>query len=179
MNILFPAVLVLNLIASPFSLPSFDQSLDAASEAFAAGDTASALRHLDDAIELLRGVELEQFLPEPPLGSSREIVAYGLGAVMSNMYGGVNGSAVKAEYVADGKRTEITLISDQLMLAGVMMQYEGATTIGGQVFMQIEGDDRLHARVGRVIIWISGTTSLTDKTALIELMDFQAIEAYR
>ncbi len=178
MNVFPPAVLVLNLIGSPSGQLDFNSSLDSARDAFEAGDLSAAIRFLDYARQVAQGTELEQFLPKPQSAWRREIVAYGLPAVWSSMYSGVNGSAVKAEYLADGTQIEITLISEQLMLNGLMLPFDGSATIGGQMFMQVEGEDLLHARIGRVIVWITGTATMADKTALIEQMDFQALEAY-
>lgn len=185
MNVLLQVGLVLNLITSPFTPADFNQLLDDAREAFSAGDMATALDYMDDATELLRGIELEQFLPDPPKGWQRNIVGHGLLATFSNRYGGVDGSAVKAEYVKGDRSIEITFITDRLMISPTGMASDENIRIMGYDVVKIAGHsfirrgDDLERQSGLVLIWLSGTASLDDKIALAGILDFPAIETHR
>jgi hypothetical protein len=171
--------------ALPAAADEFTDTIDSALSAYRDNDVKGARAELDYAIKLLdsmKSASLAKLLPAPLPGWTREEAAdegEGAGMAMA-MFGG--GTAAAARYTDGTADMTITLVADSPMVSGFGAIMSGIAGAGGGKPIRIkrtqftlnEGD--LQGVVdNKVMVSVSGSASLEQKTAQIEAMDFEAL----
>lgn len=175
------AVLALALLPAPALADDITDALNAAIEAYEAGDIQDALGEVAYATQLLNDLKSEglaAFLPEPLDGWTRELAdnpAQGLGFM-----GG--GSAAEAAYTGPEGRFTIIMVADNPMvgaMAGMLNNPALMSTMGrieriqGESFLDADGE--LSGLIGgRVLVQASGASTAT-MAAHLEQVDFGAL----
>lgn len=176
-----PMLLILAALAVP-GLAAADEmtdTLDAAREAYLAGDLDGARADLAYAGELLGAFEAEALatlLPEPLSGWSRSEPVAGEAMAALAMLGG--GTTTEATYSKDGARFTLTLTANSPMISGMaaMAAMGGMQTVRiARTAFTIDDDEMQGVIDGRVLVTASGDASVADKTAHLERLDFEAL----
>lgn len=182
MRVLLGAIVVAAL-AAPALADDFEETLEAALEAYRAGDIAGAQDELDFARSMLGELKaqgLATFLPPAPEGWTREI-ADGAANPLA-MLGG--GTGVTAEYSGDTGALEITMMADSPMVAGLgamfanpsLMAMQGEVRRVGRQRYVVAGDGEITAMVAnRILVQLSGDAPRETKIALFESIDFAGL----
>ena len=160
------------------------ESLNAAMEAYEAGDIAFALEELDFARQKMLSMQadsFQQFLPEAPEGWFRDIDTE-MAAGLAMMGGGMGAGA---EYRNDGgsQYYSITMMADNPMVVSMGAMFSNAAVMG----MRVErvgrqrvaiGDDQAIALVdNRILVQVEGD----DEDLLLDVMgqiDFEALSDF-
>lgn len=183
----FTLVLAAALIAGGAQADEIEETLEAALDAYRAGDVAGAKEELDYASALLSEMKadgLAAFLPEAPPGWTRELgETQGAGAAFFG--GGLTASAI---YVSgSGAQAELTLMADNPLVASVgamlanpqMMAMQGdVRRVGRQRYVATADGEFMALVDNRVLVQLSGGASEADKTALFEAIDFAALKDF-
>lgn len=180
------AALALLLVATPLAADEFSDVVEGALEAYRDGDITMAQEELSYAAKLLTEMKadsLSRYLPEAMPGWTREQAdADGAGAAMA-MFGG--GTTAAATYRRDGDEMTITLVANSPMVATISAMVTGMASMGGGKPMRIQrtqfsnDDGEMQGVVdNRVLISVSGSASVEDKTAYLEAMDFRALRDF-
>lgn len=178
----FAAAFTLNTAAAD----EISDTIEAALEAYQAGDTKLAKEELDFAAQLLSQLKAEGltgFLPAPLDGWTRddtESQASGAAA-----FGG--GQMASASYSNGSQDMEIRLMADNPMVAAM------AATLGNSAMMAALGtvkrvnrqklvvtpDGSVQALIdGRILLQVDGSASVEDKLAHVEAMDLDGLKAF-
>jgi hypothetical protein len=185
MHRLFPAFLAAALAALPAAADEFTETLESALRAYGEGDVSGARQDLDYAGKLLTAMKAEalaKFLPEPLPGWTKQPASEddaAAGGFMGMLGGGTTASAT---YVRDTEEMTITLVADSPMVSGLGAMITGMAGLGGGKPLRIQrtefsaGEDGLQGLVNeKVMVHVSGSANLDDKTAALEKMDFKAL----
>jgi hypothetical protein len=180
-RLLQTAALVAALAPMPALADDITDALNAAIEAYEAGDLQDARAEIAYATQLLNDLQAEGlagFLPAALPGWTREVSdepATGLGFM-----GG--GSAAEADYTGPGGSFTIMMVADNPMVGAMAGMLGNATVmatmgrierINGESFLN--ADDELSGLIGgRVLIQASGG-SVEDMAAHLEQVDFDAL----
>lgn len=171
------------LVSAPSAADDIETALEAALEAYRAGDIARAREEVDFAATLigqLKAEGLQSFLPAPFDGWTREA-----GDTSSQALAGFGGGAVAtAEYRSGGESVEITLMADNQLVASmaVMLSNTALMSSMGQVkrrgrqtyVVTHEGD--VQALVdGRVMVQVTGSAARASKEAYFDLIDIEGL----
>ena len=161
-----------------------ETALEAALEAYREGDFEMATEEVQYAQQLMLQLKTERlagFLPEPLDGWERQDGETG-------GMPGLGGMMASATYVGpDGNRVEVQLMSDNQMVASMMMMFNNAAMIGQMGELMRVGrqkvirtkEDELQAMLdNNVLISISGDAPVDAKTAYLERIDLQALEGF-
>lgn len=174
-------------VALPAAADDFTEALDAAREAYEAGDVGAATEELDYATSLLGSMKAEalaKFLPPPPAGWTRDPSGgeedQGAAAAMA-MFGG--GTTAMATYRKDGADLTITLVADSPMVTGLGAMLGGLANVGGggkpiriqRTQFAVNGEELQGVVDEKVMVSVGGSASIEDKTAFLEAMDLRAL----
>lgn len=184
-----PITIVVSLLAAaaPVAADEFTEALDAAREAYEAGDVGGAASELEYATSLLGSMKAEalaRFLPEPPAGWTRDATSseeqQGAAAAMA-MFGG--GTTASATYGKDGSDVTITLVADSPMATGLGAMLGGLANMGGsgkplriqRTQFAMNGEELQGVVDDKVMVSVTGSASIEDKTMFLEAMDLRAL----
>lgn len=183
---LAPALLAL-AIALPAAADEFTDTLEGALKAYREGDVSGAQKDVDYAGKLLTAMKSEalaKLLPPAPPGWTRAEASAedASGAGFMGMLGG--GTSASATYSKGTATATVSLVADSPMISGLGAMISGMAGMGGKP-MRIqrtefsEADGALQGLVAeKVLVSVSGEASLDEKKALLEAMDFKALEAF-
>lgn len=163
-----------------------EASLQAALEAYRAGDIATAREETAFATTLLDQIkagDLGKFLPEALDGWTREEgEAQGMSAAM---FGG--GLVSQATYSKDGRTVEITLAADGPMVTAMGSMFGNPMALSAMGTVSRIGkhkavttsDGEVRALIDRrVLVTVSGDADPADKTAYFEAIDLDALAEF-
>lgn len=181
-----PLILASALVAAalPVAADEFTDTLESALKAYNDGDTDGARQDLDYATKLLgsmKAAALAKLLPEALPGWTREPASQDDSADFMGMFGG--GTTTEATYTKDGEDLTITLVANSpmvssvaAMVSGMAGMATGAKPIRVQRTQFHQEDGELQGVVeNKVMVSVSGSASIEDKTAFLEAMDFKAL----
>lgn len=184
------AILVSGLLAGTAALPALaddvEDSIDAALQAYRAGDIKAAKNELDFASQLLGQMKaegLKAFLPAPLEGWEREDSETDTRAMAA--FGG--GQMASARYTKDDQSVEIQLMADNQMVSAMAGMFSSAAMMGAmgkvrrlqgeKVVVTEEGE--LQALVDdRIMVQITGSADADTKAAYFEAMDIPGLKAF-
>lgn len=169
-------------LSAPAAADEFTETVDAAMEAYAAGDINVAAEELSYASTLLQTMKGERFaalLPEALDGWTREIDMEANAAV--GMFGG--GVTATGDYSGPSGNVRVQMMADNpsvMTMAGMYANPQMMSSMGEVVRINrqsfVNQDGELTGVIGgRVLITVNGSASLDDKKAYLEAMDFGAI----
>lgn len=175
------AALALSLLPLPAQADDITDALNAAIEAYEAGEIQDALAETAYATQLLNDLQsqgLAAFLPDALPGWTRELAddpATGLGFM-----GG--GSAAEAEYSGPGGRFTIMMVADNPMVSAMAGMLGNATVMATMGRIErinresfLSADDELSGLIGgRVLIQASGA-SVDVMSEHLAQIDFDAL----
>jgi hypothetical protein len=163
-----------------------ETTLEAALEAWRAGDVAGAKMEIDYAAQLVaqaKAATLAAFLPEAMEGWTREENDDQSGAAAMAMFGG--GLTASATYVGPNRATvEIQMVADNQMVAGMgamlsnpaMMGQMGKVKRIGRQMVLVNQQDEIQAMVAnRVLVTVGGSAPLEQKEAYFAAIDAEAL----
>jgi hypothetical protein len=187
MKPVLPVACALTLIAAVATADEFTDTLDGALQAYRDGDITAAQQDLDYAGKLLTAMKSEslaKFLPAAPAGWARDESSDAADASgVMGMFGG--GTTASATYRRGDEEMTLTLIANSPMITGMAGMLSGIAAMGGGKPMRIQrtefamNDQDLQGVVGgKVMVSVGGNAAVEDKTALIETMDFGALEDF-
>lgn len=174
-----PFLVVLSLASSPVVADEIADALRAALQAYQEGDLAAAREDAEYAVQLLaqeKAAGLTGFLPEALPGWTRE--AGEAQAHTGAMFGG--GLSADATYTGpEGQQIEIQLLADSPIAAmfanPAMMGAFGQVRRINRVNFAIDPEGEIKGMVGKVLVQVSGSADVADKTGYLEKMDFRAL----
>ena len=181
-------LLVPALLSGPVAADDFEDSLEAALEAYRDGDISAAKEEIDFAGQLLNQMKAEglsNFLPEAMDGWTRldgedAGQAAGLAA-----FGG--GQVASALYRMDQQTVEIQLMANNQMVSalGAMFQNPALMGAAGKVKriarqkVVVTPDGEMQSMVdGRIMIMVSGTADEDSKVAYFKGIDFKGLKDF-
>ncbi|MEM9013144.1 MAG: hypothetical protein AAGE18_18140 [Pseudomonadota bacterium] len=183
MRMLAAAALV-GLLAGPAGADEVTETIEAALEAYNAGDIPAAKEELDYAAQLLSQMKAEGltgYLPEAMDGWTRALSeGQSMGAAM---FGG--GIMAEATYSGAGEELTMQLVADSPMVASMAAMFASTATMSamGRVkrinrvnFVMTDGEVR--GMVGAVLVQLTGNASEDAMIAHIERLDFEALEDF-
>lgn len=176
----------LALTAAPLAADPIEDALNAALQAYRAGDVAAAKEEADFAVSLLgqqKAQGLGAFLPQPFDGWTRtDGDAQAAGAAM---FGG--GLQASASYARADAAIEIQILADSPMVAAMagmlatpaMMATLGEVRRVGKHRYVAASDGQVMALIAnRVLVQLSGSADKADKIAYFEAIDLDALAAF-
>lgn len=186
-----PAVLAMVLLTTamtglPASADDVEESIEAALDAYRAGDIDTAKDELDFAAELLGQIKAEAlgaYLPAPLPGWERQETeqdARGMAA-----FGG--GQMAAATYTRDDRTVEVRLMADNAMVSAMAGMLSSPALMGAMGQIQWIGGNRavltpegdLQALIDeRILVQIGGTADSAAKTAYFEALDTDALKEF-
>lgn len=170
------------LWAGASTADEIEDAIEAALEAYRAGDIATTREELGYAQQLLaqrRADALSGLLPEPLQGWTRE-VDENAGAAA---FGG--GVAASATYRRDGETVEIQIVADNQMVAAMAAMFANPAMMGaaGRVKrinrqkVVLAPDGEIQALIdGRVLVTISGSAPIEEKEAYFAAIDLERLK---
>jgi hypothetical protein len=180
------AILLAALAALPARADDVEASIEAALEAYRAGDIRTAKEELDFAGQLLGQMKAEglrAFLPEPLEGWEREDAETDTQAMAA--FGG--GQMASARYTSGDADLEIQLMADNQMVAAMAGMFSSAALMGamGEV-RRIEGEKVVIAPEGdlqamidnRIMVQITGSADADTKAAYFEAIDLEGLKDF-
>jgi FtsP/CotA-like multicopper oxidase with cupredoxin domain len=175
----------LALAAAGAAADEVEAAIGAALEAYRAGELDRAKEELDYASTLLgqqKARGLTAFLPAAFDGWTREDGEATTGPAM--LGGGLGASAA---YRKGGSTVTITLMADNPMVATMgallaepaMMAMQGAVRRAGrQRYVETPGGELMAMVDNRVLVQVSGSAPVEDKTAYFAALDFDGLAAF-
>lgn len=163
-----------------------EDAIQAALEAYQAGDVNAAKEELDFASQLLsqaKAAGLADFLPAPLDGWERSEAESQ--AVGSAMMGG--GLSANAAYTNGDKRVEIEMLADNPMVAAMAGMFSSTATMGAMGTVKrinrqtviLTNDGELQALVNnRILIQVRGDAPVEDMEAYFAAIDMDALKAF-
>lgn len=174
------------LLGLPAQADDVEESIDAALEAYRAGDIQGAREELEFASQLLsqlKAAGLRAFLPEPLPGWERKDGdgdQSGLAA-----FGG--GQAASAEYRTGSDTVEIQIVADNQMVGAMAGLFAGASIMGagGEVRrisgqrVTIDDDGDFQAMIDkRIMIQLSGSADEAMKAEYFSRIDIDGLKDF-
>jgi hypothetical protein len=181
------AILLALALALPARADDVEDSIDAALEAYRAGDIKTAKEELDFASQLLgqrKAAELKALLPEPLPGWERKDGDPGDAQAMA-AFGG--GQMAGATYARGDETVEIRIMADNQMLAAMGAMFANPAMMGSMGEVRRVGDEKvvlssegeLQAMIdGRIMVQITGAADAEAKQAYFEAIDLEKLKAY-
>lgn len=181
------ATLGVALAAGPALADEFTDTLESALSAYRDGNVKDAGDDLAFATKLLgsmKSAELAKLLPAALPGWTRTENSddEGAGIGMAMLGGGTSAAATYSDGTNDVK---ITLLADSPMVSGLGAMITGVASMGGGKPIRIqrtefsEHDGELQGVIDKkVMVSVSGSATLDQKTAYLEKLDFKAISDY-
>ncbi|MEM9736707.1 MAG: hypothetical protein AAF908_08905 [Pseudomonadota bacterium] len=178
--------IILCLTVVPAAADEVTETIQAALEAYEAGDIATAKEELDFAAQLLSQLKAEglsEFLPEPFEGWTREEVD--TQAAGASLFGG--GQMAAALYASDEGDLEIRLMADSPMVTSMAAVLGNPALMGAMGTVKrvnrqrvvITPDGALQALIdGRVLVQIEGAAPAEQKLAYFETLDIEGLKAF-
>ncbi|MEM7498835.1 MAG: hypothetical protein AAF371_12685 [Pseudomonadota bacterium] len=178
------AAAALFLAAVPAMADEVEQTLQAALDAYRAGDVATAQQEVDFAASLLAKMKAESlaaYLPDALEGW--QITEENAGAQMAAMMGG--GLVANRSYQGpDGENVDITLMADNPMVASLGAMFGNAALAGSMGEMRriagqravVTPDGEINAMVAnRFLVQVAGSATVEDKESYFGAIDFEAL----
>jgi hypothetical protein len=174
------------LISAPARADEVEDALNAALEAYRAGDVKVAKEELDYASTLLQQMKaegLEAFLPEPLDGWER--LETETNAAPAAMFGG--GLMAMAEYTDGSDDVMVQMMADNQMVAmmGAMLANPAMMGQMGKVerinrqMVVVGNDGQVQTLINnRILIQISGSASNDVKLAYMKAIDFDGLKDF-
>ncbi|MFT3974444.1 MAG: hypothetical protein QM699_13635 [Amaricoccus sp.] len=170
--------------ALPAAADEFTDTVESALKAYTDGDVDGARQDLDYASKLLGSMKaqsLAKFLPEALPGWTRAEPSDGDSADFMGMFGG--GTTTEASYSKDGADLTITLVANSPMVSSVAAMISGVAGMAtGDKPIRVQrtefhhdGDELQGVVNNKVMVSVSGSATIEDKTAYLEAMDFKAL----
>jgi hypothetical protein len=184
---LAPMALLSLALAMPASADDVEESIDAALEAYRAGDIKTAKEELDFAAQLLgqrKAEELRALLPDPQPGWERQDGEVGDAQAMA-AFGG--GQMAGATYTRGSDTVEIQIMADNQMVTAMGAMFSNAALMGSMGEVRRVGGEKivvtpegeLQALVdGRIMVQITGTADPEAKQAYFEAIDLEKLKAF-
>ena len=180
------ALLLALAVALPAHADDVETSIEAALEAYRAGDVKTAKEELDFASQLLaqqKAEGLRGFLPAPLEGWQREDAETDVQAMAA--FGG--GQMASASYTMGEQDLEIELMADNQMVAAMAGMFSNPAIMGSigkveriggeKAILTPEGD--LQAMIdGRIMVQITGSAVEAAKKAYFEAIDLQDLKEF-
>lgn len=182
MRTVMAALLAVGL-ATPALADDVEAALEAALEAYRAGDIGLAREEVDFASTLLGQMKADgllAFLPEPMDGWTRET---GDGGQSFAAFGG--GAVADAVYRGGGQQVEVTLMADNQFVSSMAVMFSNPAMMGATGTLKRKGRQRyvvthegeVQALVdGRILVQISGSPGATE--AYFDLIDLEALKDF-
>ncbi|MEM7056097.1 MAG: hypothetical protein AAF557_00785 [Pseudomonadota bacterium] len=173
------------LLTGPAMADDFEESVEAALEAYRAGDIKAAKEEIDFAATLLNQLKAEglnAFLPPALEGWTREDQQ---GDQAAAAFGG--GQVASARYEKDDKRIEIQFMANNQMVTALGAMFSNPTLMGaaGKVKrinrqkVVVTNDGEIQAMVdGRIMVQITGSGEVEDKEAYFEEIDIKGLKEF-
>ena len=185
-------VLALGFAAALFSTAALaddiSDALNAAAQAYTAGNLSEAKRQADYASTLIaqkNAEALKQFLPAPLDGWTAEDAD--TSSMPTAMFGG--GMTAQRKYKKDGKSVEVSIIADSPMMAsiGAMLQNPQMVAmsggkmvkVGSQMAMMTQGGEIQFLVANRFYVTVSGSADEADKLAYANAIDLAGLAAFQ
>lgn len=187
MRRMLACLIVPALLAGPAVADDFEDSLEAALEAYQAGDITAAKEEIDFAAQLLNQIKtasLSAFLPEAMEGWERMDGDSSEAATMAAFGGGQMASAT---YTKDDARIDIQIMANNQMVTALGAMFSNPALMGaaGKVKriarqkVVVTPDGELQAMVDkRIMVQLSGPGPVEDKEAYFEMIDFKALKDF-
>ncbi|MEO0823115.1 MAG: hypothetical protein AAF074_22165 [Pseudomonadota bacterium] len=183
-----PALLAASLLAfaSPVVADEIEDTLEAALEAYRAGDIALAKEEIDFAAQLIaqqKADGLAAFLPKPLPGWTME--EGDTNAQTAAMFGG--GLTASADYSNGSETVSITMMAENQMVATMGAMFANPAMMGamgrvkriGRQRVVLTDQGELNAFVdNRVLIQMSGSAPAETLEAFFEAIDIDALKAF-
>lgn len=185
MKPVLPALLA-GVLAMPAMADDFTDSIEAALEAYAAGDIKAAKEEIDFAAQLLaqmKGDELRSFLPEPLAGWERTDDKNASGAMAA--FGG--GQMAKATYRNGDQTVKIQLMADNQMVTALGAMFSNPALMGAMGRVKrinrqkvvITNKGEIQSLVaGHIMIQISGSADIDVKEAYYKAIDIKGLKNF-
>jgi hypothetical protein len=182
-----PTALLTLALALPARADDVEASIDAALEAYRAGDIKMAKEELDFASQLLgqrKAAELQSLLPEPLPGWERQDDETGDAQAMT-AFGG--GQTAGASYRKGEDSVEIQVMADNQMVTAMGAMFSNAALMGsmgevrrvGGEKVVVTPDGEMQAMIdGRIMVQITGTADAETKQAYFEAIDLEALKSF-
>lgn len=180
------AALVLMLAAGPTLADEFTDTLDSALSAYHDGNVKGASEDLAYATKLLGAMKsagLAKLLPAALPGWTRTDDSGDDAGIGMAMLGG--GTTAGASYSDGTNDVKITLVADSPMVSGLGAMITGVASMGGGKPLRIQrteftdNDGELQGVINKkVMVSVSGSAPLEQKTAYLEKLDFKALGDY-
>lgn len=180
------ALLLAALVGLPAHADDVEESIDAALQAYRAGDIKTAKEELDFAAQLLGQMKAEglrEFLPRPLDGWERE--DDGSDTQSMAIFGG--GQMAAARYSRGDEDVEIQLMADNQMVGAMAAMFSTAGLMGamGEV-RRIAGEKAVITPEGdlqaviddRVMVQITGTADADSKAAYFKAIDLKGLRDF-
>ncbi|MBB4286764.1 hypothetical protein [Roseospira goensis] len=178
---------LMSVTALPAHADDVEDSIQAALEAYQAGDIALAKEELDFASQLLsqmKAAGLADFLPQPLAGWTRQDAeTQAMGAAM--MGGGLSASAA---YEKDGGETvTIEFLADNPMVTAMAGMFGNSAAMGAMGTVKrinrqkvvLTNDGQLQALVNnRILVQIGGSAGAEDKEAYFSAIDIDGLKDF-
>lgn len=173
--------------ALPAGADDVEASIDAALEAYRAGDMKAAKNELDFASQLLgqrKAEELRSLLPEPLAGWERQDGEAGDAQAMA-AFGG--GQMAGASYTRGPESVDVQIMADNQMVTAMGAMFSNAALMGsmgtvkriGGEKVVVTPDGELQAMIdGRIMVQITGSADAETKQAYFEAIDLEALKAF-
>lgn len=177
-------VLAFLSLAPPAAADEIEAALEAALEAYRAGDVALAREELDYAAILmgeLKAEGLSGFLPEPFEGWTREeaetrsAAAFGGGVIAGALYRGAPGT-VDIQMMAENQM--VASMAALFANPALMSSMGTVRRIGRQRYVVTEDGDVQALVEGRIMVQISGDAPVEEKIAYLEAIDLEALAGF-
>ncbi|MQX37198.1 hypothetical protein [Roseospira navarrensis] len=173
-------------LPAPAHADEIEDSITAALDAYRAGDVDLAKEELDFAAQLLAQMKAEGlagFLPPAMSGWTREDgETQAMGAAMMG-----GGQTAGATYTRGSDTVDIQLVADNPMIAAMGAMFANPAAMGamgsikriGREKVIVTNDGELQALVNnRILVQVSGSASVEDKTAYFEAMDIAGLKDF-
>lgn len=186
MRVIAPFALAVMLMAPMAHGDEISETIQAALEAYEAGDVSLAKEELDYANQLLGQLKAEgltDYLPDALPGWTREVgESQSMGAAA---FGG--GLLAEADYVKGSEELSIRLMADNPMVAAMAGAMGNAALMGSMGTVKrinrqklvVSPDGQVQSLIdGKVLVQIDGSASVEDKLAYFEQLDIAGLKEF-
>lgn len=187
MKRMLACLLVPALLAGPVMADDFEESIEAALEAYRDGDIKAAKEEIDFAAQLLsqmKAAGLQSLLPEPMDGWTRED-GDGSEAAAISAFGG--GQMASATYRRGDETVDIQLMANNQMVSALGAMFSNPALMGAagkvkriarqKVVVTPEGE--FQAMVdGRIMIQLTGSADAETKEEYFKAIDFKGLKEF-
>lgn len=174
------------VLVHPARADEVEQAIEAALEAYRAGDIRVATEELDFAATLLRqrkAANLADFLPEALEGWTRS--DQGSQSMPAAMFGG--GMMAGAVYAQGDQRVEVQIMADNQMVASMAALFSNPAMMGAvgtvkrinrqRAIVTNEGEVQTLI-ANRILVMVTGSAPVAAKEAYFGAVDFRGLEGF-